>query len=147
MWNKDYSLQLSLWAIRIFFVLWVLFTIFGYFIVQAYVDYNGAIKAFQTILITLYCCLSVAIFLLNDLHQLLCNIRKDYIFIQENVTCLRKISWLCIAVGVITLIAAIGYAPFILVSIAFAFIALIVRVVKNIMEAAITLKEENDFTI
>ena len=147
MWNKDHSLQLSLWSVRIFFVLWMLFTVFGYFIVKAYVNYHGAIDAFEVILITLYCCLAVAIFLLHELNELLGNIQKDHIFIMENVTCLRKISWLCIMVGLITLFAAIGYAPFILVSIAFAFIALIVRVVKNIMEAAIAIKEENDYTI
>ena len=61
MWNKDHSLQLSIWAVRIFFGLWVIFTIFGYFIVKAYVEYNGSVHAFEVILITLYCCLAIAI--------------------------------------------------------------------------------------
>ena len=39
------------------------------------------------------------------------------------------------------------YMPFIMVSVTFAFIALIVRVVKNVMEQAIFIKEENDYTI
>lgn len=147
MWNKDHSLQLSIWSIRIFFGLWVLFTIFGYFIVKAYAEYNGAVYAFETILITLYCCLAVAIFLLHELHQLLENIARSKIFVSDNVACLRKISWQCIAVGVITLFASLWDLPFVLVSVTFAFIALIVRVVKNVMAEAISIKEENDYTI
>lgn len=147
MWNKDHSLQLSLWAIRIFFVLWICFCAFGYFIVKAYVAYNHVYEAFEAILITLYLCLAVAIFLLFDLYKLLTNIKQDQIFIYDNVNCLRRISWLCIIVGIITLVSTIQYMPFILVSITFAFIALIVRVVKNVIEQAIFIKEENDFTI
>lgn len=147
MWNKDHSLQLSLWAIRIFFVLWIGFCVFGYFIVKAYVAYNHVYEALEAILITLYLCLAAAIFLLFDLYKLLTNIKHEKIFIHDNVDCLRRISWLCLMVGVITLISTLQYPPFILVSVSFAFIALIVRVVKNVIEQAISIKEENDFTI
>lgn len=147
MWNQDHSLTLSLWAVRSFFVLWCLFALFGYMITDFYVEYNGITQAFQPILITLYLCLAVAIFLLYDLYQLLKNISDEKIFIAKNIAYLRSISWLCFLVGIITLVAAISYVPFLLVSIAFAFIALIVRVVKNVMAAAIVLKEENDYTI
>lgn len=147
LWNKDYSLQLSIWSVRIFFILWLIFLLGGYFITDIYVTYNVIKEVFYVILITLYCCLGVAIFLLNELHKLLINIQLGKVFISDNVVCLRKISWFCIAVGVITLLASIGYIPFILVAITFIFIALIVRVVKNVIEEAIMIKEENDFTI
>lgn len=147
MWNKDYSLKLSIYSIRLFFVAWCIFTMFGYFIVRAFVRYNSLFEAFQTILITLYLCLALAIFLLYCLDRLLTNIQKDLVFMDENTTYLRNISWLCMGVGVITLCASIGYPPFLLVSFAFAFIALIVRVVKNVIAQAIVLKEESDYTI
>lgn len=116
MWNKDRSLQLSILFVRIFFVLWVVFIIFGYFIVNAYVNYNAIPDAFNVILITLYLCLAMIIFLINELHKLLQNLKINKVFVTENVLCLRKISWLCIMIGIITLIATFGYVPFILAS-------------------------------
>lgn len=147
MWNKDRSIQFSILAVRIFFILWLAFIIFGYFIVNAYVNYNAIPNAFNVILITLYLCLFIVIFLLIELHKLLYNIQTNKVFVSDNVLCLRKISWFCLVIGCITLIATFGYVPFILVGIVFTFISLIVRVVKNVMEEAIVLKEENDYTI
>lgn len=147
MWNKDRSIQLSILSVRLFFVLWLAFIIFGYFIVKAYVNYNAIPNAFNVILITLYACLIIVIFLINELHKLLCNIKVNKVFISSNIVCLRKISWLCFAIGCITLIATFGYVPFVLVGVVFTFISLIVRVVKNVIEEAIVLKEENDYTI
>lgn len=147
MWNHDYSLKLSIWALRCFFLAWCAFTLFGYFITKSYVNYNGILEAFPVILITLYLCLAVAIFLLYDLHRLLHNLQMEQVFISENISYLRQISWLCMSVALITLVATLGYVPFILVAVTFAFIALIVRVVKNVFAEAMVLKEEHDYTI
>ncbi len=81
------------------------------------------------------------------LHRLLRNLRRERVFEQENVTLLRAISWLCIAVGVVTLVSGFYYTSFFLVAAAAAFCGLIVRVVKNVFEQAIEIKTENDYTI
>ena len=97
--------------------------------------------------VTIYICALPAIFLLLLLDRLLRNIRKNAIFEELNVKLLRGISWLCIVVGVITLAGGFFYSSFFLVAAAAAFCGLIVRVVKNVFEHAIELKEENDYTI
>ncbi|WP_411654987.1 DUF2975 domain-containing protein [Anaeromassilibacillus sp. SJQ-1] len=90
---------------------------------------------------------SSRLFLLLCLHRLLRNIRRERVFEKENVTLLRVISWLCIAVGVVTLVSGLYYTSFFLVAAAAAFCGLIVRVVKNVFEQAIAIKTENDYTI
>ena len=97
--------------------------------------------------ITIYCCAVPGLFLLLCLHRLLRNLRRERVFEQENVTLLRAISWLCIAVGVVTLVSGFYYTSFFLVAAAAAFCGLIVRVVQNVFEQAIEIKTENDYTI
>ncbi|MBR2937453.1 MAG: DUF2975 domain-containing protein [Oscillospiraceae bacterium] len=51
------------------------------------------------------------------------------------------------AVSAITLFAGILYIPYLFVSVAAGFVGLMLRVVKNVMENAVQLKEENELTI
>ena len=90
------------------------------------------------------------------IDKLLINIRNEKIFDNKNVKLLRIISWSCFyaaLVGVIsyTVIAVIDnprlFVSFIILAAGEAFMGLIVRVVKNVFEAAIKLKDENDLTI
>jgi len=50
-------------------------------------------------------------------------------------------------VAVITLIAGVFYIPYSFVAVAAGFVGLMLRVVKNVMENAVQLKEENELTI
>ena len=91
-----------------------------------------------------FCCA-----LLVFLFMLLNNISKKKIFVPENVKNLRIISWCCFAVaallavwGILTFLEIIFLAAFIV-----GFIGLILRVVKNVFEEAVSIKEENDFTV
>jgi len=79
--------------------------------------------------------------------KLLFNIKKDKIFISENVKYLRVISWCCFAVALITFVAGIFYIPFLLVAAAAAFVGLMLRIVKNVMQNAVEINEENELTI
>ena len=84
---------------------------------------------------------------LYSLIRLLFNIKKQEIFINKNVTYLRMISWCCFAVSLITLIAGVFYIPYCFIAIASAFIGLMLRVVKNVMQNAVEIKNENELTI
>ena len=97
--------------------------------------------------ITIYCCAVPGFLLLFGLHRLLRNIRAGRVFVEENVKLLRGISWLCIAVGLVTVVAGFYYSSFFLIAAVAAFCGLIVRVVKNVFEQAIEIKAENDYTI
>ena len=94
-----------------------------------------------------YSCLPFALAILYCLHRLLKNISEESIFINQNVIILRIISFLCYALAIICLISGFFYLPFIIVAIAAAFIALIIRVIKNVFFTAIAIKDENDMTI
>ncbi|MGX8835617.1 DUF2975 domain-containing protein [Amedibacillus sp. YH-ame6] len=147
MWNSDKSLTLSILCVKIFFIIGIIFCIGGYPFTKAYIDYVQKPNAFYTILITGYVCLFLAFFIFALLHKLLKNIQNDVVFEEENTRHLRRLSWLCMGVAIVCAISSIGYIAFFLVSIAFAFIALILRVVKNVISEATLLKQENDFTI
>jgi hypothetical protein len=82
------------------------------------------------------------------LDRLLSNIRKEEIFIPQNVSYLRGISWACFAMCVPCLFVAVyGSQTFLFIMVAAAFMGLILRVVKNVIEAAVLIKEENDYTV
>ncbi len=81
------------------------------------------------------------------LYKILFNVRNKKIFLEDNVKYLTILSWLCFYVGIISLIGAINFVAFVLVSLSALFIGLIVRVVRNIIEETISLKEDSDLTI
>lgn len=148
MWTKSKSLMLSIFCTRLFFVLAVAAVIFAPQIVEWYFGNSPAAQnihlAFR---ITIYCCAVPGLFLLLCLHRLLRNIRAGKVFEAGNVRLLRGISWLCVAVGMVTFASGFYYTSFFLVAAAAAFCGLIVRVVKNVFEQAIEIKTENDYTI
>ena len=94
-----------------------------------------------------YPCAVFAYVTLYSLLKLLFNIKHQNIFIPNNVTYLRVISWCCFAVALITLIGGFFYLPFFVVAVAAAFVGLMLRVVKNVMHRAVEIKAENELTI
>ncbi len=81
------------------------------------------------------------------LYRLLANLRKEQVFVPQNVQFLRMLSWCCFLAAVIFLLSGFYYLPFFLAAAAAAFMGLILRVVKNAFQQAVVIKEENDFTI
>ena len=65
----------------------------------------------------------------------------------RNVKLLRQVSWCCVGAGAVCLVSCLYYLPFIAVAIAAGFMALLVRIVKNIFQQAIDMKAELDLTI
>ena len=61
--------------------------------------------------------------------------------------CARRISWCCAGAAVVCLAAAYIYLPFAFLGVAAAFMALIVRVLKNAFAQAVHMKDELDYTI
>lgn len=160
MWNRKHSVMLSIvvcfavaaaltvalfigpWAIRNWFIF-----IRGW---------SGAEPNLQQLLlvfkITFYPCAVFGYVTLYSLIRLLFHIRREDIFIHQNVTYLRRISWCCFAVALITLVVGVldfnsFTVPFIAVAAAAGFVGLMLRVVKNVMQAAVEIREENELTI
>ena len=102
---------------------------------------------FELFLVSTYTAAVPAAAALYGLWRLLRNISEGEVFIPENVSILRLLSWCCIAAGLVCLFSALYYMPFLIVSAAAAFVGLILRVVKNVFAEAVRLKDENDYTI
>ena len=84
---------------------------------------------------------------LYSLLRLLFNIRQEQVFIKKNVQYLQWICWCCFAVALITGIGGLQYLPFWFIAVAAAFVGLMLRVVKNVMQNAVEIKAENELTI
>ncbi|MDR1067837.1 MAG: DUF2975 domain-containing protein [Clostridiales Family XIII bacterium] len=99
---------------------------------------------------TFYACCLPALVALLCLLRMLIDIRRGNVFVKANVSRLRVISWCFFALFVILILTAvfrITSPAIILVAIASGFFFLLIRVVKNVIDAARELREEHDFTI
>ena len=85
--------------------------------------------------------------ILYSLLKLLFNIKKGDTFIRANVTYLRIVSWCCFIIAIITLIGGFFYMPFMYIAAAGGFLGMLLRVLKNVMQSAVEIAEENQLTI
>lgn len=147
-WTKDKSILLSQVCVAVFALLLAALDIGCYWAVGWFIRLRG--MAWQTgaaLMVTIYLCSVFAWLLLFHLWKLLSNMKKGLVFIEDNVKRLRVVSWCCVGAAVICLISCAFYLPFLFVSIAAAFMALIVRIVKNVFQQANAMKSELDFTV
>ncbi len=154
MWNKNNSVILS---IIICFIISAVITV-GLFLgpwavetwFTTYRGWNGSFQIYDAVTLFKFAFYPSAVFAyitLYSLIKLLFNIKNGQIFTDNNVKYLRRISWSCIAVCIITLISGVFYIPYLFVSVAAGFVGLMLRVVKNAFQCAVALREENDLTI
>ena len=154
MWNRKRSVSLS---IAICFIIAAVITLLIFtgpqFVQLWFSKYRGwaEISVIKHI-ITVFCACFypsaiLGYFTLYSLLKLLFNIKKDEIFTLKNVKYLRIISWCCFAVAIITLVGGVFYIPFLFITVASGFIGLMLRIIKNVMQSAVSLREENDLTI
>lgn len=94
-----------------------------------------------------YLCTPAVLYALWSIDKLLRSIVRGDVFVSDNVRCLRRIRLCCAAVGLICLAAGAGYPPLLFLAVIMVFLALVVSVVKNVMAAAVELREENDLTV
>lgn len=155
MWNRKRSVTLSIIVCFIFALLVTLGIFRGPWAVKMWFTLYRGWDAYSTAMnnmLTLFCacyypCAVFAYVALYSLIRMLFHIKQDRIFIKENVQYLRRISWCCFTVAFATGISGLQYIPFMCVAVAAAFMGLMLRVVKNVMENAVELKTENELTI
>lgn len=152
MWNDQNSLALSKWSVRIFFAILVALDIGGYWIVTWFINFSryepiNDLRHGILFMVTLYTVSVPAYLVLYCLYRLLSNIGEGEIFIPQNVKALRVCSWCCVAAALLCLASSFYYVPFLAVCVAAAFMALIVRIIKNVFEQALLMKAELDLTV
>ena len=112
-----------------------------------YDDVSMTPPIFLPLCICLYLSAGQGLVVLLTLGRLLHNLNRDRIFVTQNVTCLRIISWCCFGISLVFLGLAWFRSLGLLVAFAAAFFGLILRVLKNVFARAVTLQEEADYTI
>lgn len=150
MWNSKKSLNLSWVCTKLLIVAVFAFAAFLPKMLEVYLEVSPAYSQLSQIaplMVVLYLCCLPALAALFALDRLLTNIKKDEIFVEPNVRYLRIISWCCFAVAIFLACAVYYYLVFLAVAIVAAFFGLILRVVKNVIQRAMIIKAENDFTI
>lgn len=98
-------------------------------------------------LVCLYLCSVPGYVTLFGLDRLLRNLQAGEVFVPENVRLLRRISWCCFAAAAVCLGCGTVMLTLNVIAAAAALMGLIVRIVKNVFEQAIAMKEELDFTV
>jgi hypothetical protein len=153
MWNNRRSIMLSIFCTGAAIVLVVLFAA-CLPLFPRFAHSEGSIlfdwEYLKTAMPTLYACCIPSLAALFALMRMLMDIRKGNVFIKANVRRLRIISWCFLVIFVILVLTAvliITSPAILLVAIASGFFFLLMRVVKNVIDAACELKEENDYTI
>ncbi len=93
--------------------------------------------------------LGVAVAYLADgaMLVLLRRVRREEVFTDASVACLRILSWCCFAEALCFFLVGYYFRFSFAVSFAAFFIGAALRVVKNVVEEATAIKAENDFTI
>lgn len=148
MWTKDYSIRLSVFFTRFFLALLAAGLFLAPQVVGWFIETTGGRAVFTgRICAAFYCCAGPAAVLLLSLDRLLADISQGEVFTAGNIALLRRCSWCCMAVAAICLVFTAALFYFLLVAAAAAFIGLILRVIKNVFQQALALKEENDYTI
>ena len=81
------------------------------------------------------------------LVKLLLLIKGHQVFTDRVVSCLRTISWCCFIEAGLLCLGIVYFRLLPVLAFVAGFLGLVLRVVKNVIEEAVALKAENDFTI
>ena len=148
-WNNEKSIGLTKFFIILFAAVYILVLVFCPRMTREFVDHSFSArgKDFNLFMATIYSSAVPLGIILWNLYRMIGRIGEEQIFSDENVSCLRLISWMCFAVAVICLISTAYYIFFLIIAACAAFMGLLIRVIKNVFERAGEIKEENDYTI
>ena len=148
-WNDRKSITLTRMVVAAAILGSAIMTISGPWLTRWMVTAHALPPRTGPVLLVLgYLCAVLAFGMLFSLYKFLRRIEAGQIFVPANVTALRRISWCCVGAAVLCLPAGVViYLPFAFLGVAAAFMALIVRVLKNAFEQAVRMKDELDLTI
>ena len=146
--RSEQSAKCTLWVNRAIACGMAALCVFLYDLLVWYRNLRGLPwQVCAVILVGFYLCTPAVMYALWCIEKLLRNNLKENVFIHDNVRCIRRIRWCCAAVSVICLAAGFFYPPLLFLAVIMAFLAMVVSVVKNVMAAAVELREENDLTV
>ena len=95
----------------------------------------------------LYGCSIPAFVLLYSMHILLKRVRHGSVFTRENVRLLGIVSLCCFLAALLCLAFSWRFPVLLVITAAAGFVGLIVRIVKNAFQQALSMKDELDLTV
>ncbi len=99
------------------------------------------------VLIAAYLILLLALLANTLLFTLLLQVKGENVFSKKSIGLIRGISWCSIGVGVVFALLTYYFTLSSVIAFAALFLGLCVRVVKNVIEKATEIKDENDLTV
>ena len=113
-WNNEKSIGLTKFFIILFAAVYILVLVFCPRMTREFVDHSFSArgKDFNLFMATIYSSAVPLGIILWNLYRMIGRIGEEQIFSDENVSCLRLISWMCFAVAVICLISTAYYIFF-----------------------------------
>ncbi len=148
-WDDDKSITLTRIVVAAAILGSAVMTVCGPRLVRWMVAAHALAPASGPVLLGMgYVCAVLALVMLVSLYKFLRRIESGEVFVPANVTALRRISWCCVGAALVCLPAGVCiYLPFAFLGVAAAFMALIVRVLKNAFAQAVRMKDELDYTV
>ncbi|MBR0464503.1 MAG: DUF2975 domain-containing protein [Clostridia bacterium] len=149
-WTKDRSIILSMVCVIAFAVALLAldaFSVFNCFVDIGIRAWSALLSRPKLFLGAVLSCSAFAWPALWLLWRLLGNLRGGTVFDPDNVSIMRKVSWCCAGVALASFVCGLGYGLLFIVTAAAAFMMLIVRIVKNVFQQAIAMKDELDLTV
>ena len=151
-WTKDKSIALSQACVVVFAALLLALDVSAVVMAplverrtQMFLMLVSVNHTLWTVLVSL--CSVFAWPALWKLWRLLANLKAEKVFVEDNVRLLRAVSWCCVGVAVSCFACGFEYVPLFALAAAAGFMALIVRIVKNVFQQAIAMKSELDLTV
>ena len=146
--NSELSAKCTKWCCRILALVVIVMifafpTVLGWFRILRHLTDTAC----TVVMAGFYLCVPVVLYALWTMDRLVGNILKKQVFVTENVCYIRRIRWCCAGISGLCVVPSWYYPPLALMVIIMAFLALVVSLVKNIMAAAVELREENDLTV
>ena len=149
------SVNLSLIISGVFFAVLAVVGVFLPAVVKALLRFSGEITARvqvtstdnAIVLVAAYIILALALAANTLLFTLLLQVKGENVFSAKSVSLIRGISWCSIGVGIVFALLTYYFTLSSVIAFAALFLGLCVRVVKNVIERATEIKDENDLTV
>ena len=130
----------------VFCVLLLVLMLFGPKLLSLYFGYLVDALT-KKVLLAFYLCCPAAWAALGSILRLMTNIIHEKIFTPQTVFSMRLLSWCCAYVALVCLVFGFFWAPLLVFALGAAFLTLILRVLKSVMQRACEIKAENELTI
>ena len=146
--KQTFWTKVTLWVNRAVAVLLAVLVFLLPSILRWYADFRFLTNAQQWwITGAFYCCVVIIGWALWQLDGLLRNLLRGEVFVRKNVQALRRVQWSCGLICVVTVVTCFAYLPLMMLAMIMGFLCLTISVVSHVLDAAVTIREENDLTI